>query len=192
MNQEILNKLKPGDIVLYGSNGFVSKAIQFFMRIQRKKQNLPVPKGIIASHAGMLVNLWGELYIAEAQEKGIVVSPFVSEYKNKWDRIKILSPKKAYSIKEQDLVSKIAIEDSLEPHRYDFFGLLYQARMIFTGKWQGPTGDKAEKRYYCTEAVATWANKVRPNTFNKEEAAGPLEIEFNKYYQIVYDGTNIN
>jgi len=192
MNQEILNKLKPGDIVLLGTTRFVSKAIQFFMRIQRKKQGLPAPKGLIASHAGTLVNLWDQLYIAEAQEKGIVVSPFVSEYKNKWDKIKILSPKKAYTVKEQELISKIAIEDSLQPHRYDFFGLWHQAKMILTGKWTGPTGDKAERRYYCTEAVATWANKVRPNTFSKEEAAGPLEIEFNKYYQVIYDGATIN
>lgn len=191
MDQEILKKLKPGDIVLLGTKNWLSKIIQFFMRIQRKKQGLPVPTGIIASHAGTLINMWGQLYIAEALEQGIVVSPFEDRYRFKWDYIKILTPKKPYTVSEQDKVSKAAAEDSLKPHRYDFFGLLFQAKMILTGKWTGPTGDKADRRYYCTEAVANWANKVRPNTFSKEEAAGPLDIEFNKYYVTIYDGSKI-
>ncbi len=191
MDQELLSKLKPGDVVLLGTKGFVSKAIQFFMKILRKRQGLPVPSGIIASHAGMLIDMWGQLYIAEAQEKGIVVTPFVESYKNKLDYIKVISPKKPYSKAEQERVSKVAAEDSLKPHRYDFFGLWFQAKAILTGKWTGPKGDKADKRYYCTEAVANWANKVRPNTFSNEEAVGPLDIEFNKYYQVIYDGISI-
>jgi hypothetical protein len=191
MDQELLSQLKAGDIVLYGGNKFVSKAIQFFMRIQRRKQGLPVPKGIIASHAGTLVNIWDQLYIAEALENGIVVSPFAEAYKNKFENIKILTPKKAYSTLEGEKISKYAVEDSLTPHRYDFFGLWFQAKMIFKGEWSGPKGDKADKRYYCTEAVANWANKVRPGTFTQEEATGPLEIEFNKYYKVIYDGEKI-
>lgn len=192
MDQELLNKLRPGDIILYGNHTFVSKCIQFFMKILRKKKGLPVPKGIIASHAGTLINMWGQLYIAEALENGIVVRPFVEAYKNKMDKVKILSPKKAYSIPEQERISKVAAEDSLKPHRYDFFGLWFQLKLVLTGKWTGPTGDKADRRLYCTEAVANWANRVRPNTFSNEESVGPFDIEFNKYYQVIYDGANIN
>ena len=191
MDQEVLKQLKAGDIVLYGGTTFISKAIQFIMRIQRAKQGLLIPRGTIASHAGTLVNLWGQIYIAEARPEGIVVSPFLEKYKNSMESIKILTPKKAYSISEGERISKLAIEDSLTPHRYDFFGIWFQLKMMLTGKWSGPTGDNAERRLYCTEAVATWANKVRPGTFTKEEAAGPLEVEFNKYYKIIYDGSNI-
>ncbi len=55
-------------------------------------------------------------------------------------------------------------------------------------QWKGPKGAKAEKRLYCTEAVATWANDVRPNTFENQFANNPLDIDLNKYYKEKYNG----
>jgi hypothetical protein len=54
-------------------------------------------------------------------------------------------------------------------------------------KWHGPKEDKAEKRLYCSEAVATWANKVRPDTFEEPWTVNPLDIDINKYYKELVD-----
>jgi hypothetical protein len=190
--KDIEQYLVPGNIVMTGSKKFLSKAIQFFMKISRTKKGLPNPKGLISSHSAMIVDMWGQPYVAEALAKGIVVSSFADAYGEKLDKIKILAPKKAYSKDEKEKVSKAAISDSLIPHRYDYFGLLYQIKYVLSnGTWVGPKGDKAEKRLYCTEAVATWANRVRPNTFSQEEASNPIDIEFNKFYKVVYDGADI-
>jgi len=190
--KDIEQFLVPGNIILTGSTKFLSKAIQVFMKISRAKKGLPSPKGLIASHSATLVDMWGQIYVAEAEAKGITVRPFAEVYGHKLDKIKILTPKKSYSKAEQEKISKEAIKDSLEPHRYDYFGLLYQIKYVLSnGAWVGPKGDKAERRLYCTEAVATWANKVRPGTFSQEEASNPIDIEFNKYYKVVYDGSEI-
>lgn len=186
-------ELKPGDIILYKGTKALSKSIQFFMERYRKK--LGLEKRTLFNHAAMVVDLWGQTYVAEANEKGIEVNPFTNVYGSKLKRIKVLRPKKGYSKAEQELVSKTAIAYSLNPTRYDFFGIWYQIQMIRkqtanAGKeWDGPTGSKAENRLYCTEAVATWANKVRPDTFEKAWSINPLDIDLNKYYETVYDGT---
>lgn len=189
-------EFKPGDIILFRGTRFISKGIQFFMKRYRKK--LGLPKAKVFNHAAMIVEMWGQLFVAEANEKGIEVNPIEKAYGHKMKMIKVIRPKKAYTKEEQKAVSKIATNYALDPTRYDFFNFLHQIKMIaktkvkdgkIVSRWSGPTGKKAEKRLYCTEAVATWANKVRPGTFDDQWSINPLDIELNKYYKVIYDGT---
>lgn len=184
--------LKAGDIILYKGNSVLSKSIRFFMEQYRKK--LGLEKRVLFNHAAMVVEVWGRLYVAEANAEGITISPYEDTYAKKLDKIKILSPKKAYSKAEKELVSKTASAYCFDPTRYDFLNFLFQIDMIRkqtknSGKeWAGPTGSKAEKRLYCTEAVATWANKVRPDTFAEPWTVNPLDVDLNKYYKVIYNG----
>jgi hypothetical protein len=194
----------PGDIILVGSGSFLSKQIKAYMKAYNKK--LGYPKiGDYYSHAAMIVDMWGRLYVAEALKDGITLAPLDDTYLNKLQtdtvNIRVLTPKKAYSKTEQEEVSKIAAAFALTPTRYDFLNLWYQIKMIQETtktdengeKWIGPKGNRAEKRLYCTEAVATWANRVRPDTFKAPWATNPVDVELNKYYKVKYpstDGTN--
>lgn len=183
-----INKLKPGDIGLFKGKAWVSKQIMKAMNIYRKKKGLP--KRELYSHAFMVVNVWNKIYVAEAQANGIVVKPFDETYAKNMDRVKMLTPIKPYTAAEQKKVSKIAVDNSLTPTRYDYFGLLWQLKMVLSPltrkkkkDWDGPTGDKATKRMYCTEAVATWANKVRENTFDMQYSINPLDVDLNPNYK---------
>jgi hypothetical protein len=74
----------------------------------------------------------------------------------------------------------------MEITRYDFLGLWYQIVYILTGKWKGNSFEKASERMYCTEAVATWYNEVRPNTFFMPWLVNPLDIELNQCFRIKF------
>lgn len=175
------NGLVPGDIGLIEGGTWVSKGILFFMNLYRKTKKLKTRK--LYTHAFAIVKVFDKLFIAEMSENGAVVKPFVEAYGNKIDRIKFLSPNKPYTNKEKEMFSETAISYSFDATRYDFIGLWDQMVYVTTGKWKGKTGDKAEKRMYCTEAVATWANKVRPNTFKNQHSVNPLDIDLNENYK---------
>jgi hypothetical protein len=184
--------LKAGDIILYKGNKFISKAIRLFMEEYRVK--LGLPKRQLYNHAAMVIEVWGRMYVAEANAKGITISPYEDTYAKVLDQIKIISPKKVYSKAEKELISKTATAYAFDPTRYDFLNFLFQIDMIRKqtknhGKeWGGPTGSNAERRLYCTEAVATWANKVRPDTFSEPWTVNPLDVDLNKYYKVIFNG----
>lgn len=183
-----INKLSPGDIGLVKGNGFVSKRIQDFMKIYKRKLGLP-NNDKLYNHAFMVIDLWGQTYVAEALETGINIRPISEAYPDKkWSNIKVMTPKKAYTKEEQDQVSKVALAYVMTPTRYGFSDLLFHMMAILSSegydRWKGKVGLDAEKRMHCTEAVATWANKVRPDTFERPWSTNPVDIEYNKYYKV--------
>jgi hypothetical protein len=181
---------KAGDIGLSRNNSFISKAIRKFMNKYRKKLGLPERR--LYSHSFMIINIWGRLYVAEALADGINIVP-AEKYKKQLKNIKILTPKKKYTKAEMERVSEIATSYALTPTRYGYADLLFHAKAILSKKgydvWAGKTGTAAEKRMHCTEAVATWSNKVRPNTFERPWSTNPLDIDLNKYYKPIYDSS---
>lgn len=194
--QDVLDKLKEGDIVLVRGKKFVAKSIRFFMDRLRKKMG--IEKQILFNHAATVISYKGTWYVAEANGVGVEASPFVEAYGHRLDSIRIISPKKPYSKIEKNKIVDVALDYIFQPTRYDFFGLFHQIRMIRNTRkrsvsnkrpWRGPEGLKAQRRLYCTEAVATWANEVRPNTFQEPWSVNPLHVMLNKYYKIIYDGT---
>ncbi len=192
MGKELKQLIKAGDIILFRGTSWLSRSIQFVMKRYRKRLGL-APR-IIYNHAAMIVTYKGEPYVVEANAKGIEASAFDAIYINRLNKIKIISPKKAYTKVEKSKISDVAINSCFRPTRYDFFNFFYQIDLVLrtksttNKKWLGPKEGKAEKRLYCTEAVATWANKVRPNTFNKPWSVNPLDVDLNKYYKEIYNG----
>lgn len=183
-----------GDIILYRGDSLLSRSIRFVMERYRRK--LKLPKRTIFNHAAMIISYNDILYVAEANKMGIEINPFVERYLPILHKVKIISPKKPYSSEESAKVSDTAISYAFEPTRYDFFNFFFQIKMVLrTNKsgekhWAGPKGQKATKRLYCTEAVATWSNAVRPNTFNKPWSVNPLDVDLNRFYKEIYNGIN--
>jgi hypothetical protein len=181
-------QLKAGDIGLHKGSALTSKIIEWFMKSYAKKLGIKNPR--LFSHTFMLIDVWGQLYIAEADDTGINIRPFIGSDYDK-DRSTWISktPIKPYSKDEKDTVSKAAMNCTFNPTRYDFFGLIYQIGKIVRAKntteehWEGPTGEKSERRMYCSEAVANWSNDVRPNTFPTPWSMNPLDVDLNKYYR---------
>ena len=155
-----------GDLFLVKGNNFVSKAIQFWMKIYRKLRNKKVYDTTILNHAGTVINLWGTLVIAEAVAKGIEAHVSVDLYLAK-KKVIVRRFKRQLSSKEKKLTSKTAVGFMTIPHRYDFLTFIYQMYLISTGKWIGPKGKKATKRLYCSEFSAILMDIVR-DTFKGE------------------------
>jgi len=164
---------------------FVSKAINKFMNIYRK--NIGLPKMKLYSHAGLIIELWGQLYTVEALSNGVNVRPFNVAYPDKKRKDMLFrTPKKLYTKAEQEKLNKAAMKYVMHPTRYGYADLLYHARAILSKKgysiWQD-RGTKEKKRMHCTELVATLSNDVRPNTFDREWSTNPVDIMINKYYK---------
>lgn len=172
----------PGDIGLVKSKGFLPKAIRLFMNVYKKTQGLPTLSETY-NHAFVIINIWDNLFVVEAEAKGVVIQPFELTYKNK-DNVKYKTPIKPYSEAEVEKISKLAATLVFETRRYDFISLLvWQPLLVLTGKWYGSKNNKATKRFYCSELAATLANLVRANTFSKPYAVNPADLDVNKYYK---------
>lgn len=169
-------KFEDGDIILEKVNSFgawyrwvLAKGIQFF-------------DGIYYHHA--LTFSGGYLY--EAKERVVV-----SEIERlKGSEILVLRLQDPLTTKE-----KVEFEKELFKalgKKYDYTGtLFFQLIYILTFRriWLGRTGDKARKRYYCTELVADVINKVR-GYFPTPWKTSPSEMIklAPLYYDIEFEG----
>jgi len=170
--------IQVGDIGLVNGRTWLARAIKFFMNIFRIILKLPRRK--LYNHAFLIIDVWGNLYVAEALAKGITIRPWKSSPYNGSNRIKMLRLKDELNKKEKEEISKYCISFALEPTRYDIFNFFFQILLILFGRWYGPSGEEAKKRLYCSEAVATWINEIRPGIFEKPEATNPLHIDMNE------------
>ena len=180
------NNLKPGDIILVkDGKSFIAKAIMLSLKIYKRKHGITIKDNF--HHAGTIVDLWGVLHVAEANQPGYQIQKLDVAYSEKdWkNRIVAYTPVIPYTPEEQKEINKLAVGYSTPVNRYDFLNFYFQLKLIFSGKWEGTTGPKAEKRFYCSEAVATIANKVRPDTFENPAATNPVDIAINPNFKPV-------
>lgn len=180
-----LYKPQVGDLFLVKGNNFVSKAIQFWMRVYRKLRNKEVIDTTILNHAGTVINLWGTLVVAEAVAKGVEAHIPVEVYLGK-KKVVVRRFKRQLTVKEKKLTSKTAVGFMTLPHRYDFLNFIYQMYMISTGKWIGPKGTKSMRRLYCSEFSAILMDLIR-NTFEgKTWDKNPEDLLQEKSMKTIY------
>ncbi len=134
-------KLEEGSILLFSSKSFIARAIQFF---QRNKYN----------HAGLLIKLFNEWYVAESEAKGLVLNRLSDRLHN--NKVLMLIPN--FETKPAEITRTVV--PMVGKHRYDFFSLLF-FQMIYTVTgwfnrpvWIGRRGNAAGKRLYCSEICA--------------------------------------
>lgn len=179
--------IKVGDILcVRNGKSFIARAITYFMKIYKRKRGISkdFPN---YHHSAIVIDVWGVMYIAESVSKGFKIHKFDEAYSEKsWkERIDIITPVTPYTEIEAEMLCKIAVTYSFNITRYDFFNFIWQILLILFGRWMGPKGKKAENRLYCSEAVATIINYVRPDTFRNPSATNPIDVATSKSYRFL-------
>lgn len=132
----IVSNLKTGDILLYRSNSLLSRLIRYFSGKY--------------SHAGLVMDSWGKLFIAEADKEGVVANKV--EQSIKGCEILVLRPKYQFDPKTLNQL----ITSTLGKHEYGFWKLLVvQLVWQVSGKkwWIGSNDNHNLKRAICGEYV---------------------------------------
>ena len=175
--------LQAGDIILVRGSSFLAKGIQFFMNMYRKKKGMPKEK--LYNHVAVVINIWGELKIAEAERKGIEAYKDDYKYVEEHDCL-VLTWKKPLLKKEQEEFSKLATKYAFNPTRYEFLNFIHNSVYIATGKWIGRRGSKSENVLYCSEYAAILMDKVRGAFGGKGKTwdKNPYDIQKNQYLKI--------
>lgn len=163
-----------GDIMLQRTNSWLSKAIMFWMNVYRLKMKLP--KRELYSHVAIVIDMYGQKYVAEAVANGVRLYPDADKYFREKD-VKVKTWVKPLSDKEKSEFSKEAAKYAHIPTRYDFLNFWFQMKYILTGKWRGPRNDESKKRLYCSEYAAVVMDKVRGCFKGKTWDKNPLDID---------------
>jgi hypothetical protein len=164
-----------GDIILVRGGSWLSKRIQFFMNIYRKR--LGLPKRVLYNHVAVVVeDGWGMVYVAEANAKGIEMKISPQEYLDT-HTCKVMTWRKPLTKAEKSKFSREASYFMHDPTRYEFLNFFHQIYYIFTGKWIGRTGSKSYDVLYCSEFAAVLMYKVRGSFKGETWNKNPLDIE---------------
>jgi len=156
-----LDFINSGDILLVGTNKFLSKAIKFF---QKNKY----------SHAGMFIKIYDELFICESDKRGIALTKAEDYFCNKKYDLKILKPK--FDIDEKKLANIMLPHCGKTP--YDFISLLiYEPIRFIFGKWIGGNAKNSSNRFMCGEWCAYVINNLKPEIYNNWFEIAPVDIE---------------
>ena len=169
----IKDQIKTGDVLLVSTNSWLPKAIQFF---QKKQDKI----GGIYNHAMVACWLFGELFVIEATEKGIVLTSFQKEYikKSRYEKIIGLRPK--FETNEQKY-GEFMLPYVSNAH-YDFMNLVvYQAiKFITNGKvWLGEKKEN-DSDFICGEWAAFVTNRCngenKIDLIPKETEIAPIDL----------------
>jgi len=180
---EIHQDVQIGDVGLVSARSFLALAIKFFMNVYRKL--LKHPNRPVYNHVFMVVDMWDKVFIAEALAKGISVRPWKESKYYGSSKTKLLRLKEEFNDLEKEEISKIAVSYALKPTRYDIFMFPFQIILTISGLWLGPKGKRAQRRLYCSEAVAFWINQIKPSFFEKPEATNLLDIDLHEGFREV-------
>lgn len=128
--------IQPGYVLMYRSEKLLSRLIRFF-------QKSPY------HHTGLVIELWGELFVAESDSHGLTVNKLSDSIKGY--KIVVLKPKFEF---DPIVINKFVVP-LLGKHKYDVMSLfVYQVIYLITGNWIGRKDTHASKRLYCSEFVA--------------------------------------
>jgi hypothetical protein len=160
-----------GDILLVGTNTFLSKAIKFF---QKNKY----------SHAGIFIWIYDELFVCESDKRGIALTKAEDYFNNNKYDLKILKPK--FDIDEKKLAKIMLPHCGKTP--YDFVSLLiYEPIRFIFGKWIGGNAKNSANRFMCGEWCAYVINTLKPDIYNNWFKIAPVDIEKDtENFEVIY------
>lgn len=167
-----------GDILATRSNSFLSKGIRWMLHWYKKYAD-----GF--SHNAVVVNMWGELWIAEALAWGVRLHPIEKSGYLTEKGVIILREKRGFSEFQIDKISKKMA--SLAGTRYQYENLLQWIAYIFfrIKRIFKPSNEKA---IYCSELAAIAINEAYPGTFTHPNMVSPADHVSSK----IYDTIDIN
>lgn len=166
-----------GDIIATRSNSFLSKAIRWFM----KKYNPDFFEGDTFSHNAVVINIWGEQWIAEALAWGVRVWTLKDSKYDVKKQVVILRHRGGFTSEEIDAISKKMV--SLSGTRYQYENLPMWAIKILTKiNLFKPSNEKA---IYCSELAAIALNIAHPGTYETPNMVSPLDHLMNEQLDII-------
>ena len=171
------DRFKFGDIIASRSNSFLSRAIRWFMKIYK-------PSKETFSHIAVIINMLGELWIAEALAWGVRIwSLHQSGYSVK-KQIIILRHKQCFTDMQVEAISKKMV--SLAGVRYQYENLpQWIVKILLKINIFKKTDEKA---IYCSELGAIAINAAFPGIFEEPNVTCPAD----HYNNDIYDKIDIN
>lgn len=159
------NEIKTGDTILVSSHSWLARQIQRFQKIEDKE-------GGKYNHAMMAVWIWGDLYVCEADKRGVRLTRF-SDYYNSNRELLCLRP--TFPIFEKEYA------EFMLPYcgstRYDFYTLFvaFPVKILTGGKvWIGPKKENG-KGFNC----GGWCAYVYNNfmqLYDKPQEIAPVDL----------------
>lgn len=136
-------ELKTGDILHCKGNSWLSRAIRWWT------------KSDFSNHTAVLVEVWGQIYVVDAQNNGVNPKPLEAWLREYEYEIIVARPitgprdVKSFSIRA---FLKVGLTG------YDFISLIWRHPWaLITGKWKG--SDPNKDRMVCSEYVA-WLYQI--------------------------------
>lgn len=169
------NTIQYGDLIATRSNGFLSKAIRWFMRKE-------TPNAPDFSHIAVVINIWGEIWIAEALSWGVRVWPLENSGYDVNKEIIILRDKRGFTDVQIEVMSRQMV--SLSGIRYQYSNLFqWAARILF--KIRGFFKKDNANAIYCSELGAIAINSVYPGSFARPNITSPVDHLTSGLYDII-------
>lgn len=183
-------QINTGDVLLVSRKTLLARIIQWF---QENEWN----------HAGIIVDIYGELFVIEAIEKGVVPTKY-SDKLNSNRKLMILKPKIPLTDEEKINLIKFGLS-KCEHEPYDYFNLIcYQPFKFITkysviwynnkiykplykkdiknynklrhGFWIGRRKSKSDKSYICAEFVMRCFNYIKGWFEDNWYWAAPIDL----------------
>ena len=169
-----IDKVQFGDVIAVHSYTFLGKAIRFFMRKYK-------PQYKTYNHNAVVIDIWGEKWIAEALAWGVRVHKFEdSDYanSNNWD---ILRHKQGFTDEQINKMSKKCV--NLAGIRYQYENLsMWVLKIWFKIDL---FKKKDEKAIYCSELAAIAINEAYPDTFKEPNKVSPADHVASGIYNVI-------
>lgn len=171
-----IHQIDTGDNILVSSNSWLAEEIQWF-------------QGSIWNHAGKFIWLFERLYVCEAAENGICLTPF-EDYMNSNKGLMIQKPRNPYTDIEKKRLSEWMLPRCGHV-KYEYKNLLIEQPIKYiakklTGKelWIGSLSEhKADKRYICGEWVMRCDNVVKGWYSRKWMPGAPVDLFHSGWYE---------
>lgn len=165
---------KFGDILATRSNSFLSRGIRLMMHWYKDYAD-----GF--SHNAVVINMWGEPWIAEALAWGVRIWPLEESGYIDNKNIVILRHKSGFTEVQIDAMSKKIA--SLAGTRYQYENLpMWIAKILAHKNWFKPNN---EKSIYCSELAAIAINTVFPGTYNNPNMVSPADHVSSDIYNLI-------
>jgi hypothetical protein len=189
-----------GQFGLSRGKSLLAKSILLFMWTYCKLV-IKKPTDSLWNHAFLIIKLYNEPYVLEANSKAIkerwFKNPFTMTiyyhdiYKNcvkitKWEHTEYAKGEVEYILmnmvipwtsKEINLMTQLALY--FEGRPYDYSEILCQIVKGLTGVEIGKDGKAAEHALICSELDSTVANHLRPGWSDNPAKDNPMDIRFN-------------
>ena len=168
-----------GDIIATRSDKFLSRAIRYFMRKYK-------PEAPNFSHIAVVINLWGELWVAEALAWGVRIWSLEQSGYSKKKQVVILRYRNNLT---REPLNKVQIEAmskkmvSLAGTRYQYENLPLWAIKIWLKL--NLFKENNEKAIYCSELGAIAITAAKAGSFETPNIVSPADHFNSGLYDII-------